>query len=162
MKPKRSLDNGGQVPDWRSLTEQAAEQTGVLRDDGVLWPLAYRRDGDFAARDNEIYSVAGYVSRVLEQAGVRDVTEWQILGYTFELLVGPEGCCEEVEAHIDQHGWGCALPAPDAADSVGRLVRELGEMCDVAEHRTHGKFAAEIRVTALRAVLAAYGGEAPK
>ena len=99
---------------WREAVLEGAEETGIYREDGVLWPMEYRTGGSTAARDNVLYHVAGYVSRFLESQDLgedvgNDCSEWDILAYLYEIMV-EEGTFQKVLDHIERNGWGCALP----------------------------------------------------
>lgn len=101
---KKAVEGGGS---WRAVVERVARQTGILNDAGVLLP----HSEDPAWRDNVVYHVAGHAENELDAGGFDDVNSWEIVAYTFELLVpGAKGHFDKILAHIDKHGWGCALP----------------------------------------------------
>ncbi len=113
---KKPDKNNDERPQWQRVIQAAIESTGILREESlfnwsVRWPVAYRPGGDISVRDNMIYNLAGYASAALERAGEDNVTETQTVAYTYELLVGPDGCWEQVASSLGD--WCARLPPAD-------------------------------------------------
>ena len=120
--------------DWRETVRDGLEESGFARESSaynwdVLWPRAYWSGGDDSARDNVLYHFVGGVMAAVEQAD-DNVNVWEVLGYVYEFLVGPEGSAPKVLEHLHQHGWGCPLPVnltdparfSDMTDSAQRVI----------------------------------------